>query len=303
MSSSIEISLVVVDEHGATTRMEAVFEDTLARWPELHAEFARFSEAVHKTVFTEATPDREAGAEALAEPGFPKWHPAPKERQTSETPWHYHVETMTPDEVRRLLNNRDRLNEGLKLDKEKLISNLEQKDRDNHAAAERITELERDLSKARNELKGASKQVNQLRDNVRITQENRDIAQRKLIEVERDRDNLAARLDVARENSNRLGESLKRQEAKMHELLDKHAEQLQAAEGRYQKLAKDALEQTEALGQKLVSAVEAACDSIREDTGALSDAMIHKSDAMLHVNGILKAVAPKGAEEGKAPPF
>lgn len=272
--SSIEISLIVVDDDGSDTTFCATFEDTLARWPELHDIFHKATAAVQETQVRE--PKHAAVPETQAQET--KYVPAAYSRRDLQKNWEafqqeagikavppardYGVRNMTAEEVQQL---------------------LERKDAEAGKLRDAIVGLQDEVGKRSRFAESQEAAISQLRETL-------DFANRTAGDMGRQRSEAMQALDAEQRNSARL-------EEKITELLDKHVEQLDAAEKRYQALMKDARDQAEAMGKVLVEAVEQAKADVDADTGGFSSEVIHKNDVNAYIDGILKRVAPEAAPQ------
>lgn len=76
--------------------------------------------------------------------------------------------------------------------------------------------------------------------------------------------------------------------------IDKHVEQLDAAEKRFQELKKDAETQAEAIGKRITDAVQSAKEDVMSDESQRDSWMIHKTDANETIDGVLKRLLAGG---------
>lgn len=188
--------------------------------------------------------------------------PVPKEHIAKD----FGVANMTPGEVQALLERQDRDIEALKQGKEKLIANLD------------IARQERDTQKdLRNEANRRSDAVEEecghLRAAITSMQDELKKAQA---------DNAELRLQNAKlkEDANKR--------------IDKHVEQLDAAEKRFQELKKDAETQAEAIGKRITDAVQSAKEDVMSNESQRDSWMIHKTDANETIDGVLKRLLAGG---------
>lgn len=189
----ISLSLSSTDENGRTNSFESTFDGASASAEALGEVFNSAAESIHELVY--AAPIKSQGTvdparrepldfpedhqSGLAAPNtalreFPAPEPAPNtkpELRTVPGSWlapNYGVAHMTPGEVQRLLEQRDRHNDGLKLDKEKLIANLDIARQERDKARDEIAELD---AKAMERLRLKDAELSRIRNDLRIAQE------------------------------------------------------------------------------------------------------------------------------------
>lgn len=210
----ISLSLSSTDENGRTNSFESTFDGASAPAEALSEVFNSAAESIHELVYVapiksqgmadptqiatvtltaeNVDPETVAIMTGLAAPNtalreFPAPEPAPNtkpELRTGLGSWlapNYGVANMTPGEVQRLLEQRDRHNDGLKLDKEKLIDNLDiaRQERDN---------LKRDLeemdAKAMERLRLKDAELGRIREAIRGLQSDLQIRRRNIEDLE-----------------------------------------------------------------------------------------------------------------------
>lgn len=341
----ISLSLSSTDENGRTNSFESTFDGASASAEALSEVFNSAAESIHELVYVapiksqgmadptqiatvtltaeNVDPETVAIMTGLAAPNtalreFPAPEPAPNtkpELRTVPGSWlapNYGVAHMTPGEVQRLLEQRDRHNDGLKLDKEKLIANLDIARQERDKARDEIAELD---AKAMERLRLKDAELDKLRRAVEGLQrlneglKKRNDNQSEMIQSMQERlgvfeagapgvANLqlnyeALRIEVsqAADDHTRLQDerdiARKERDQKTSELKDLqavHEDLTEQFNDSQKKLKED-------FGKALADAVDAAKARIMDDQQP-DRWLVHKNDVNEIIDGILKRVAP-----------
>lgn len=281
MARYVELSIATVDPNGADTTF-SVNIDGEAPFREIHSIFGETAERLHQLL--NVPPSKaQLPKGAVDEPQFPGLSAVFLRNAEEFEAWDYGVATMTPGEVQRLLEKKDR---DLRIAREFRAK----ADRENEHLRDRLEAMRRDLDSA-----DADLNIRRQDDHTRL-QEERDIARKERDmqiryneTLQKERDEAIAARKAADKQVNQLKDAAGKR-------VDKHVQQLQDAEARFQALKKDAHDQAEALGKMLVEATQKAKGEVSAGLGLPKDPMIHKSDVYEIIDGILQHVVPESAE-------